>query len=785
MLLETVYVRFFRSFNFDYLRQNHEDAEQFPWDLVGPEQQYYPFVNVALEQAITTVVGANESGKTQLISAIQCLLGDAPVRPKDFCRYSSFFGVRHSLGVPEFGGKFSNLSDVEQAALASAVGLASPGPTSFWFFRLEAGPTVFIRDTSGDFTPYLLEDAKIADLKLPHARRMTAGIELPQNISLKALATGLAPAGLRDRQSWYETYRTLHNNEGSLNVPEQLPGLMSMIPPFSPSSDASEVKKSKLAFDLARDMFIKVAGIAPRAFEELLSTGSDDDGYGDALATHITDVLGEALNFAHWWKQDQDFSLQVRKDGFYLVLTMKDRTGQTYTFDERSGGMKYFLSYFIQYMTYEPLEEGRSEILLMDEPDAFLSTQGQQDLLRIFEGYVARDDGTPNAQLLYVTHSPFLIDKNRPERVRVLQKGSGEEGTRIVRKASVDQYEPLRSAFGSFHAENAFIGNCNLLVEGPADQVLFAGISSAMRRLSYPGTSLNLNDLTLVPVHGASQYKYTLHLTRGRDADRPAVVILLDSDPAGLEARPDLEKGYKGQEIVNPDFIYAIGDLPFESLQVATTAIEEPEDLVPSAVARAAITHFAEEVFSQEDAEKISAALPVKMSVPKGRRLFDVVQKVALEASSDCARPLRMGKVEFAKSISAVLDSLEDDVRIQLFSNFSQLFTVLEDRQMRATREQMASRLHDATKRLVERFKRDHRNKALNSSVTYFLDEIETQLVDASDDSERVRQNVRKIRDGFKLLDDPSAYVVDLPLLKTQLGRLVYGADTDKSRAGR
>lgn len=122
----------------------------------------------------------------------------------------------------------------------------------------------------------------------------------------------------------------------------------------------------------------------------------------------------------------------------------------------------------------------------MGEPDAVLSNQGQQDLLKIFDAFANPDDGSAPIQLIYVTHSPFLIDKNHGERIRVLEKGVGEEGTRVVRDASRNHYEPLRSAFGSFEGETTFIGNCNLMVEGPADQILLAGAATCLRAIGIP-----------------------------------------------------------------------------------------------------------------------------------------------------------------------------------------------------------------------------------------------------------------------------------------------------------
>lgn len=60
----------------------------------------------------------------------------------------------------------------------------------------------------------------------------------------------------------------------------------------------------------------------------------------------------------------------------------------------------------------------------------------------------------------------------------MLEKGTDDEGTRVVNDASKNHYEPLRSSFGAFVGETTFIGNCNLMVEGLADQILLAGCST-------------------------------------------------------------------------------------------------------------------------------------------------------------------------------------------------------------------------------------------------------------------------------------------------------------------
>jgi len=44
---------------------------------------------------------------------------------------------------------------------------------------------------------------------------------------------------------------------------------------------------------------------------------------------------------------------------------------------------------------------------------------------------------------------------------------------------------------------------------------------------------LDLNTLTIVPAGSASHIPYMVFLARGRDADQPAVVVLLDGDAEG------------------------------------------------------------------------------------------------------------------------------------------------------------------------------------------------------------------------------------------------------------
>src|SRR5690606_29107093 len=154
---------------------------------------------------------------------------------------------------------------------------------------------------------------------------------------------------------------------------------------------------------------------------------------------------------------DRDFDLLVEAREHELAFTVRDRTGSKYSFQERSQGLRYFLSYFVQLAAHR-IRHAAPDLLLLDEPDGSLSSIGQQDLLRVLHDYALPEAGGEGSQVVYVTHSPLLIDKNAPHRIRVLDKGVEAEGTRVVRDAANNRYEPLRSALGAYVAETAFIG---------------------------------------------------------------------------------------------------------------------------------------------------------------------------------------------------------------------------------------------------------------------------------------------------------------------------------------
>ena len=138
----------------------------------------------------------------------------------------------------------------------------------------------------------------------------------------------------------------------------------------------------------------------------------------------------------------------------------------------RSRGFVWFFSFLAWYSQLR--KKGKKLILLLDEPGLSLHAKAQADLLRYFE-----EELKPHHQLIYTTHSPFMVDPRHFGRVRIVQDLSIEpdsddlpeeqQGTQIITEvldATPDSLFPLQGALGYEITQTLFIGPNCLVVEG-------------------------------------------------------------------------------------------------------------------------------------------------------------------------------------------------------------------------------------------------------------------------------------------------------------------------------
>ena len=751
---------------------------------------WYPFVRVPIDKKITTVVGANESGKSHLLTAIETSLLGEDLAREDFCRYSNFNSVEMGkLKWSDLGFEFQNLTDEEQQKVRDLCGAGSNKkiPNFSVFRKNQDELSVYLpKGESGDFSEHDIEDADELYQILPHVFRIDAEVAIPASVSIKDLlesqdiseAEALGRKGRFDLMDLFAETRKFFADQSTIQ--SNAPTLATRFSKYSSDGSASEGEgKRQAEVELARKLICDVAKVDPEALEELYRALRDGkEGHANGLIDQINTRLEASLNFPHWWVQDRDFQLKISPRGFDLVFTIRDRTEIEYSFSERSSGLKFFLSYFVQYLAHEPRTD-KSEILLMDEPDAYLSSQAQQDLLKIFEAYASPTDGRSPTQVVYVTHSPFLIDKNHAERIRVLEKGVSDEGTRVVKDAARNHYEPLRSAFGAYVGETTFIGNNNLMVEGIADQILIAGMANFLRHQKGISSleTLDLNRTTIVPAGSASSVPYMTYLARGRDIEKPAVVVLLDSDSAGDEARRKLKKGPYGKRILKDDLILQIGQLQKDDgvkLDNGVT-LAETEDLIPLEVCVVVAKLYAVEVCGLEKNKTESFTAEVLKSEVESGTVFDGVKTVF---QSVFGEEYHIEKVGFARTVVDVVngktpESINKSVLSQMQNNFKVLFREINALIRSAERELSQERVTKKIDRLKKSFLQDNESGATREKAHLLFDDIEASL-DNDDEGDAIRSELSKLRRDFDIDNDIAKSISRFDEFKDRLERVKY-----------
>jgi predicted ATP-dependent endonuclease of OLD family len=251
----------------------------------------------------------------------------------------------------------------------------------------------------------------------------------------------------------------------------------------------------------------------------------------EAVSNELSDQVFE------YWTQNPNLRVRIDVDRVvenvgtpsamahsYLEVRVEDtRHKFTNNFSQRSSGFQWFFSFFAAFSEFE--NESSNVIVLLDEPGLSLHGRAQADFLRFINERLA-----PNAQVIYTTHSPFMVETDRMDRVRIVEDKGPKLGSVVSADAlgvGDDSLFPLQAALGYDIAQHLFIGDTNLLVEGPSDFLYLDTISRYLESLGRK--SLN-ERWRILPAGGSSNIPAFITLL-GRNLN---VTVLVDSGTEGV-----------------------------------------------------------------------------------------------------------------------------------------------------------------------------------------------------------------------------------------------------------
>jgi predicted ATP-dependent endonuclease of OLD family len=615
MRIGKLFLRWYKSFNVNYTGypDRKSGVERRPWNLLGRSAETesdFPFIEISLEDDITTVVGANESGKSHLLSAISKVLtgqgipefdnATSTYSRTDLCHYTSPRS-KNAEDWPNIGLQFKDITQEELQAVGNAIGQPSLGKTTAspsYVFTLVIAPDndgteayVYLNDAEGRIE---LDNTKLTELRqcLPRVAFIKSDLAISDQVPVGAVLSALG-CNAEEHLFGYKAAQQVSAQLLSIAIPNPNAQL-----PQEVTKTLLELQEKLRKADLAGHgnselealLFRDVLGITPETLKFVADLDVSARTHADGLAATWNREIEETLNLSHYWQQDDSFALKIAYRQGVIYFEITDKTGATYTFKERSSGLRYFLSYYIQAKALESTSRETNTIVLMDEPDCFLSILGQRNLLSVFESLVRPESSVQNCQLVYTTHSPFLINRNYPRRLRLVRKGDAEEGTQVVVKAMLRRYEPVRSALGIDCAQTLFMGATNVVVEGPTDQYIICELVRFFATPENVNELLDLNSIVMVSAESAPGVEKLLAASKWGDESIPATVVLLDSDMAGDEARKRITgKARNCKKLIDDEFVLQIGDLlDGEDVQKFVTT----EDLIPAATYVEAVLRY-------------------------------------------------------------------------------------------------------------------------------------------------------------------------------------------------
>lgn len=295
-----------------------------------------------------------------------------------------------------------------------------------------------------------------------------------------------------------------------------LPSRISIEKLQSKELDENELKTAKALFELA-DIDIK----------ELLNADDFEDFQAELEATEA--IITEEL-FKYWTTNsnlDIEFKIDkieaTKPNGRHIVEHILDirvknkRSRVSLPLKNRSKGFNWFFSFLVWFKKIQE-DENSNYILLLDEPGLNLHASAQADLLNFIETL------SEDYQIIYTTHSPFMVDPVHLERVRtVVEKENGSAISDSIQEKDPNTLFPLQAALGYDIAQNLFISTNNLLVEGVSDLIFLEIVSSILQGKGKVGLR---DDITVVPVGGMDKVSTFVSLLRG---NKLSIACLLDS----------------------------------------------------------------------------------------------------------------------------------------------------------------------------------------------------------------------------------------------------------------
>jgi predicted ATP-dependent endonuclease of OLD family len=505
---------------------------------------------------LTCLVGKNEAGKTALLSAMR---GLKPSQPFEFDevidyprRFSTRFDDRHPDGTAEVIRTWWRLEDADKAAVEKRFGVGVLKGDTF----------------QAQFGYRYEDDVRLWTIEIDQAKALENfvskhALDATERNVLHGVNDGLAAdkalTALAERTPKQEALlQDIKKNNGSSFNKGVITVLAARQPKFFFTSHfermSGMVSIEKLQQDKQNNtvsvgdkIFLDFLEYAGTTLEELKSVDRREElkAKCEAASNEITEEIFQ------FWSQNNALEVVIEIDnakpkdpvpfnsGMVADIRIKNTNHKaTLPLSERSAGFVWFFSFLAQFKQLKKTAGNGNAIILLDEPGLTLHGKAQGDLLR----YIV-ERLLPDHQVIFTTHSPFMVPMDRLADVRIVEdvivekpgKRPEVKGTKVrsdVLEVSDDTLFPLQGALGYEVTQSLFIGANTWLVEGPSDILYLQVLSQALTRRRRVGLD---SRWTLCPAGGIDKLAPFVRLFGGNRINMAVLSDIANGDKTKIE----------------------------------------------------------------------------------------------------------------------------------------------------------------------------------------------------------------------------------------------------------
>lgn len=506
-----------------------------------------------LTDTITILAGKNESGKTSILEALEDFDTDKKIR-------ESAKPIKSSESVPEISITFTIekdtikeiLEEIKSPLKATAdieIELIKTFPDVYSFGKSTLQNEIF-GSKEIDKVQKSIKDkwSKIKTIRTKHEALGGSlfDFEFSDFVSEKTLfinfknATTPNVAQIEEKERdifsklLTETEADINNLENLLATETKfLEALKQWIPNFILFNSFEDIFPNKIPFaELEKNEWIKDLSV----ISDLKITtikGTDDRG----KEKHKDDInIKLNKDYEKFWTQDVS-NLSVNWDSEHLYFWIKE-DGYPYEPSLRSKGRQWHLAFYIKISARA--NEKIPNIILIDEPGLFLHAKAQEDILGKLE------DSAKEVQLIFSTHSPYLLEADKLNRVRLVHR-TKKSGTEIENKvhalADKETLTPILTAIGlELNAGISALDKVNnAVVEGPSDVYYLNAFKKILKK----------DSVNFIFGGGCGNMPYVGTILHGWGGK---VIYLYDND----QGKKDGEKNLQDNWLVTKDLILSV-----------------------------------------------------------------------------------------------------------------------------------------------------------------------------------------------------------------------------------